>query len=119
MNLQLIVLVGLLGGAGAVVRYLLRRLQGKFPTGILIANTIASFIGGLAASALVGDPTLSLILISGFAGGLSTFSTFAAQTSSLFSDKHGRLAWANTALNFALPLAAAALGTNLGLALLK
>ncbi|MEY4434938.1 MAG: fluoride efflux transporter CrcB [Actinomycetota bacterium] len=119
MNLQLMLLVGLVGGGASVIRFLFSLMPGKFPVGILIANTLASFIGGIASSGLAIDPTLGLILVSGLAGGLSTFSTFAAQTSTLISQKQPKLAWLNVALNFGTTITAATLGTNLGLALLK
>jgi len=119
VNLQLILLVGLVGGAASVVRFLFSLLPAKFPVGILMANTLASFVGGLASSGLAIDPAFGLILVSGLAGGLSTFSAFAAQTSTLITQKRPKLAWLNVTLNFAITIAAATLGTNLGLALLK
>lgn len=94
-----VLIVGLLGGAGSVVRHFLGAWNGKFPIGILLANSVASFIAGLA----VGNGVLELALVAGLAGGLSTFSTFAAQTYELWNTKSKALAVANGLLNLVIP----------------
>jgi fluoride exporter len=100
MDLALSVLiVGLLGGAGSVVRHFLGAWNGKFPFGILVANSIASFVAGLA----VGNGVLEVALVAGLAGGLSTFSTFASQTYELWSSRSKTLAIANGVLNLVVP----------------
>ena len=47
------VLVAIVGGFGAVVRFWLSSWQGKLPWGILLANAIGSFIAGLAISGTI------------------------------------------------------------------
>jgi CrcB protein len=93
------VLVALAGGFGAVVRFWLSYWQGKLPWGILLANAIGSFIAGLA----VDGSLESAWLIVGLAGGLSTFSTFAAQTHDLFSKRQLGRASLNIVLNLLVP----------------
>ncbi len=94
--------VSILGGIGSVVRYLLGFWQGALPWGILLANTVASFVAGLALSA--GEMEIALIV--GLAGGLSTFSTFAAQTYDLWANNKKVLALANSLLNLGIPAVA-------------
>lgn len=108
----------LAGGVGAILRLLVSAGASKFPIGILLANTIASLIAGLIAFGTI-DQTLALILAVGFAGGLSTFSTFAAQSAELIRQRNWMLAGVNILLNLTLPVSAALLGANLALALLK
>jgi CrcB protein len=93
------VLVALAGGFGAVTRYWLSTWSGKLPWGILLANSLGSFIAGLAVAGLLE----SAWLIVGFAGGLSTFSTFAAQTHDLFAEKQLGRSLLNIVLNLLLP----------------
>ena len=93
------VLVALAGGFGAVTRYGLSTWSGKLPWGILLANSIGSFIAGLAVSGSIENAWL----IVGLAGGLSTFSTFAAQTHDLVAKKQLGRALLNIVLNLLLP----------------
>ena len=93
------VLVALAGGFGALARYWLSGWAGKLPWGILVANSIGSFIGGLAVAGSIETAWL----IVGLAGGLSTFSTFAAQTHELLSKKQLGAASLNIVLNLVVP----------------
>ncbi len=92
-----LLLVCLLGGVGATARYLLARWNGTLPWGILLGNTLAATIATLALNGEV-----SVVLIAGFAGGLSTFSTLIAQTSGLWTQSKAK-AVANLALNLVIP----------------
>ena len=113
---------GLLVGAG-VVGALLRHgaavlaARTRFPIAVLIVNAVGSLVGGVAigaASAL--PPAAQLILVSGFCGALTTFSTFAADTVRLaLTGRAGAALW-NVISNLALGLGCAALGAALGLA---
>jgi fluoride exporter len=91
--------VALFGGLGSVVRHWVGGWKGVFPFGILLANSVASFVVGVA----VGQGELELALIAGFAGGLSTFSTFASQTFELWTTRSKALAVLNAALNLVIP----------------
>jgi CrcB protein len=93
------VLVALAGGFGAVVRFWLSYWQGRLPWGILLANAIGSFIAGLAVSESID----SAWLIVGLAGGISTFSTFTAQTHDLFAKRQLGRALLNIVLNLLVP----------------
>ena len=93
------VLVALAGGFGAVVRFWLSYWQGRLPWGILLANAIGSFIAGLAVSGSID----SSWLVVGLASGISTFSTFAAQTHDLFVKRQLGRALLNIVLNLLVP----------------
>ena len=100
MDLSLsLLIVALMGGLGSTIRYLIGSWQSFLPWGILLANSIASFVAGLA----YGNDFLELALQTGFAGGLSTFSTFAAQTYELWTTRSKAIAVLNGALNLMLP----------------
>ena len=127
MTLQIWLLIGLvaLGGLGSVARFLLSRWQGFLPWGILTANVVASMLFGFCLSAqstAQASPFLNYlmpIVATGFAGGLSTFSSWAAQTAGLITAKQGRAAMLNTVLNLVLPVVAVIAGMNLSPILLK
>lgn len=112
-----LLLVALAGGVGAVIRLFAGRLEGLLPWGILIANVVASFVVGVAQQSPV--LLVGIILIAGLAGGLSTFSTFAAQTTEFI--RRGRIAQAllNTVGTLVLSSTAVWLGQLVGAALLK
>jgi CrcB protein len=73
------VLLGIagLGGVGSALRLLLSKWEGYLPWGVLTANILASFVAGFAA-AYFSDDRLIALLVVGLAGGLSTFSSWAA-----------------------------------------
>jgi CrcB protein len=85
---------------GALLRWWLGlALNGLFPSippGTLAANLVGGYLVGLAIaffatySALA--PEWRLLLITGFCGGLTTFSTFSAEIVTLL--QQGRAAWA-------------------------
>jgi fluoride exporter len=93
------IVVAIAGGFGAVVRFWLSYWQGKLPWGILLANAIGSFIAGLAVAGSVE----SAWTVVGLAGGLTTFSTFAAQTHDLIVKKQMGPASLNIVLNLLVP----------------
>ena len=89
MTLKQVLLVMLGGGLGATSRYGASLLSVKwwgahFPWGTLIVNLTGCFLIGLLfalaeRSRLLG-PDLRLLLITGYLGALTTFSTFALET---------------------------------------
>ncbi len=90
-----------LGAAfGAVSRWLLGLgLNAMFPTippGTLVANLLGGYLIGLALTFFAANPDLppewKLLVITGFLGGLTTFSTFSAEVTTLL--QQGRLLWA-------------------------
>jgi CrcB protein len=86
--------------AGALLRWQFgARLNSLFPAippGTLAANIVGGYIVGLAIAyfAQAGDiaPEWRLLIITGFCGGLTTFSTFSAEVVTLLQE--GRLALA-------------------------
>lgn len=73
------------------------------PTGTLAANLIGAFIIGMGLARFNRmtdiDPMWKVLITTGFCGGLTTFSTFSAETVFLFQE--GRIVWAlgNIAVN--------------------
>jgi CrcB protein len=91
--------VAVLGGAGSVLRHIASFWSGALPWGILAVNSVASFVAGVAVS----SQAYEVALIVGLAGGLSTFSTFAAQTFEYLKNQQRFKALMNFALNLLLP----------------
>jgi len=94
-----------LGSAlGALLRWGLgTRLNSLFPDippGTLTANLIGGYIVGLAVAWFAQAPDIApewrLLIITGFCGGLTTFSTFSAEVVTLL--QQGRLTWAMSAI---------------------
>ncbi|MDQ0893704.1 fluoride efflux transporter CrcB [Agromyces ramosus] len=103
------------GALGALLRYGLSRAYpvrpGHLPGGILIVNVLGSGLAGaliaLAERAeLSGD--LRLVLVTGFCGGLTTFSTWSVETIELLLGGRWRAAILNVVVTLALGIAAAA-----------
>ncbi|TDR76646.1 fluoride efflux transporter CrcB [Paludibacterium purpuratum] len=88
------------GSLGCLLRWFLgMQLNSLFPTlppGTLAANLIGGYLIGVAVAFFAGHPELPpqwrLLVITGFLGGLTTFSTFSAETATLL--QQGRLLWA-------------------------
>ena len=85
----LLVFIG--GGLGSIFRYLLSQIPilnfSKFPIPTLISNVIGCFILGLVLGYAIKNDHLNspqtLLLSTGFCGGLTTFSTFAYENISM------------------------------------
>ena len=85
---------------GALLRWWLgMRLNAHFPAippGTLAANLLGGYVVGLAAAFFAGyvavAPEWRLLIITGFCGGLTTFSTFSAELVTLL--QQGRALWA-------------------------
>lgn len=89
---------------GAVSRWLLglslNTLFPAIPPGAMAANLIGGYLIGVALAIFAAAPNLApewrLLIITGFLGGLTTFSTFSAEVTTLI--QQGRLAMAATAI---------------------
>lgn len=81
---MLVVFLG--GGTGAFLRYLISSIFNKkyMPWGTFVVNVLGCFIFGMFVSFL-SDPYNKLLLMTGFCGGFTTFSTFASETAHLFT----------------------------------
>ncbi|WP_136415926.1 fluoride efflux transporter CrcB [Herbaspirillum sp. ST 5-3] len=85
---------------GALLRWelgnLLNALFPAIPPGTLVANLLGGYLIGVAVAFFAEHPALTpeirLLVVTGFLGGLTTFSTFSAEVIALFQE--GRLAWA-------------------------
>ena len=86
-----IVMVAVGGAAGSVLRYLvsgwIAALAGRaFPWGTLVVNVIGCLAIGLLAGSIPAErlsPLARLMLVTGFCGGFTTFSTFALENMSM------------------------------------
>ncbi len=94
-----LLLVAAGGALGSCARYLLCRVAASvWPSaaGTLAVNLLGCLLIGLLLGAAersqLLSPALVLLLVSGFCGGLTTFSTFSADTEVLLSS--GRTLWA-------------------------
>ena len=78
-------LVGIGGFIGSIIRYkagvlIMSRTQSTFPLGTFFVNLAGAFLIGLfISSALKSQQTAMLLLVTGFCGGFTTFSTFALE----------------------------------------
>lgn len=118
-----LLLLALAGAAGTLTRYGLatwvQRWAGPaFPWGTLAVNLVGCLLFGLVVAlsegrALVG-PQARLILLTGFMGALTTFSTFAFDTTQLASHAGWTLALVNVAAQNVLGLASVYAGLALG-----
>ena len=117
MKETLLVFAG--GGTGSVCRYLVGKLYpagtSLFPWATLTANFLSCVVFGLVLMLGVEKINLSypakLLLITGFCGGFSTYSSFTVETVELFKHSHSGLAISNIIANFALSVAGLYLGT--------
>ena len=90
---------------GAVLRWLLglslNSLFPAIPLGTLTANLIGGYLIGVAVALFAAYPVLApewrLLVITGFLGGLTTFSTFSAEVVSLLQE--GRMFWAGLTIS--------------------
>jgi len=95
-----IVAIALGAALGALLRWQLgSKLNSVFPTippGTLAANLIGAYVIGLCIAFFATYPAISpewrLLVVTGFCGGLTTFSTFSAEITALL--QQGRVSWA-------------------------
>lgn len=110
-------LVALGGAVGSVVRYLVGKMvESSFPWATLLVNIVGSVIIGVLVglvSRAVLSADMKLMLMTGFCGGLTTFSTFANE--SLGMMKAGNVALA--AVYVAVSVALGILGVWMGMKL--
>ena len=97
MNIVNVLLVGAGGCLGSIARYLTvatldKKLNSIFPYGTVIVNITGSLIVGFVLALLMKKTGThphewKLFLITGFCGGFTTFSAFAAENVNLFEQE--------------------------------
>jgi fluoride exporter len=110
--------VGLLGGIGALGRFLVdgivaARTRHEFPLGTLVVNLSgATLLGFLVGLGFTGNR----LLLAGTAtlGSYTTFSTWMLETQRLVEDGEVALAGANVVIGLVVGVGAAALGRFIG-----
>jgi len=117
-----ILLVSLAGAVGTGLRYLIslaagKLLGAKFPYGTLAVNLLGCFlIAAIVYASLTKTPRINdtwrLVLTTGLMGGLTTYSSFNLETTTLLRDGSHGLA----ALNVAVTLGGCFVAGLLGLA---
>ena len=79
-----ILLVALGGAVGSVCRYMLSGMNvASWPWGTFAVNTLGSLLIGLLVGLVskgIVSPEMKLLLVTGFCGGFTTFSTFANES---------------------------------------
>jgi CrcB protein len=99
-----IVAIAIGAALGALLRWHLgNRLNAVFPSlppGTLLANLIGAYLIGLAIAFFSSYPAISpewrLLIVTGFCGGLTTFSAFSAEITALL--QQGQALWAAGAI---------------------
>ena len=107
---------------GANLRYILSRLAARligpvFPYGTLIINVAGSFFVGWfmiwTTERVLVDPRWRLLIVIGFCGGFTTFSSYAFETMAYFEQGQWALMATNIIANNLLSLVAALAGMAL------
>jgi fluoride exporter len=110
--------IGLLGGTGAIARFLLdgavSQASGReFPYGTMAVNVLGSFVLGAFAGAALGNDA-SRLAGTGLVGAFTTFSTWAFESHRLGEDGRLPASAVNVALSLVLGVTAAWAGRHLG-----
>ncbi len=123
MTLYAFIAVGLGAAIGAWLRWglglWLNPALPELPLGTLTANLVGGYLVGMAVAFFMQHPGIApewrLLLITGFLGGLTTFSTFSAETVTLLM--RGQYAWGSVII--AAHLGGSLLMTVLGIQTIK
>jgi CrcB protein len=114
-----VLVIGIGGFVGAVARYVIALWIGQrwgrgFPLGTFVINVSGSFLIGLLmtlmAEKFTFDPRWRLLLVVGFLGAYTTFSTFEYETGALLKDGE----WTYAMLNIILSVVVGFIALKLG-----
>jgi len=114
-----ILLVGAGGFLGANLRYLVSALVAKhfsasLPWGTLMVNVTGSFLVGAfltwTTERVFADPSYRFLVVVGFCGAYTTFSSYAFETAGLMEQRHLWAAAGNFVMNNLLAVIAAIAG---------
>jgi CrcB protein len=116
------IIVGIGGFLGTIARYAVglwigRKWGSGFPMGTFIVNVSGSFLIGLLMYLLVErltmNPQWRLLLVVGFLGAYTTFSTFQYETGALLRDGEWMFAAANVIFSILAGFAALKIGESM------
>ena len=111
------------GACGTLARYGLsglvyRWLGSSFPWGTAVVNILGSLLFGIIWSASgernLVSPELRIIILGGFMGAFTTFSTFISETGLLFADSQLLAGFGNVLFQVTSGIAAFFLGLMIG-----
>lgn len=103
-------------GLGGACRYALGSwLNGTYPLGTLVANVLGCFLIGLFSRILPADAQVKLLLVAGFCGGFTTFSTFINENLLMLRGGQILLSLAYACLSLCLGMLAAWLAGKISL----
>jgi CrcB protein len=117
--IKTIFLVGLGGALGSILRYVSvgltnKYFQGTFPIATLAINILGSLLIGLFIGIIAkyypDNQPLKFLLIVGFCGGFTTFSSFALENYSLFQNGQQFMAYLYIIASVVLTISAVAVG---------
>ena len=120
MNDVFVISIGAIAGANArwvISRFAAKILSPIFPYGTLVINVTGSFIVGFfmiwTTERVLIDPRWRLLIVVGFCGAFTTFSSFAFETMAYFEQGQWLLLLTNVVSNNLLCLGAALAGMAL------
>jgi CrcB protein len=120
--LKQLLLVGIGGAAGSILRYLTavltnRFFSGIFPLATFITNIAGCFLIGILMGWLIDDNAsnqqLRLLMVTGFCGGYTTFSAFSYENIYLLESNNSFLAIGYIFASVVLGMAAVWLGLKI------